>query len=224
MNTPSIMHTLCNIIHKNDRNALEKMIGEYPLLISTYHQHDSSCKIFDRNYQSDYSFCYHDKMMPLHIAVSADAYDCTQLLLTQKADPNSKSLQGNYKNATSLHVAKNATLTHLLLQFGAQVDETRLYGETPLEVALLSNAMPNFSVALVLINYNANVNHIDPISKKTLLHKAIAHRSFIYEIVSFLLKHGANRMQTNQSGKTPLQYALQLHNGFEELIDLLQRN
>jgi hypothetical protein len=41
------------------------------------------------------------------------------------------------------------------------------------------------------------------------------------DIVRFLLKNGANKKLTNAFGEIPLHCAIQKHNGYKELIDLL---
>lgn len=83
---------------------------------------------------------------------------------------------------------------------------------------------PDFKRAKELIAQGANVNQRDEKSdfKKTLLHEAVGRRGWCVDVVKFLLEYGADKYAQDARGRIPYHYAIQLHNGWQELINLLK--
>lgn len=224
MDSKDLMTTLCNAICTRDNVVVKEMIDSNPHFLNSYHQHDKNCKIFDAEYKRIYSRYQNNKMVPLHITVTAGNYDGTKLLLHEyKADPNVKTLYCSHDNATPLHLSQNQTITHLLLVFGAITDQKDHFGNTPLYMSLFNPYVySDLHVAEILVKYGqANINH-KTYDGETLLHEAIRNNKNMIQIVTFLLRHGADKELKSNLDQTPLKLALQLHFGYEELINLLR--
>jgi hypothetical protein len=216
------MKELCTAICSNNSSAVERIVVDYPTIINTYHEHDQSCTIFDQKCGKFVS-CYYsnNKMMPLHIAVAADSYECAKILLQKKADPNAKTMSFSDLHAAPLHFVQSPTMVHLLKIYDARMDEeTMISRRTPLYDVLFFRATPDFIIARALIEYGVDVDQEN--GSYTLLTKAILRPDFLIGRVKFLLTQGANRTKTDGLGKTSLQTAQQKHPGFQELMNLLQ--
>jgi len=222
-NSEQRMQELCNSIYQQNNTKVKEIIDRHPMLINAYHRHDKNCEIFNAEYQRIYSFCQNDQITPLHIAVTANNYDGTKLLLHEyKANPNKKTIFISYENATPLHLAQNSTIAHLLLVFDAQIEAKDFFNRTPLCLSLFNPYVyPNLQVAEVLAKWGANIDQVGA-AWGTSLHEALHCSGGMIDIIKFLLRHGANKNMVNNSGETPLKVAIQLHSGYDKLINLLR--
>ena len=83
---------------------------------------------------------------------------------------------------------------------------------------------PDFDAAKKILACGFDINQKSEKSgfKWTLLHEAARTSYRPVDIVQFLLAHGAQKNMLDAFGKSPLTYAMDKHNGFEELISLLR--
>lgn len=210
------MRNMCLAIRCGDNKQVEQLIIQFPVIINTYHKHDDGCEE-----TKDYLFS--DKVMPLHIAVKADRYECAQLLLRYKADPNGKIINLSDSNQAPLHLAQSMKMTHLLLEHGARVDEKDAGGQTPLCSALfhVHEAKPKLDVGLALVKHGgADVNVKYGCRGQTLLHFAAYRKGYVIDVVRFLIENGADQTIVDDCGKKPLYHAKKMCSGFQELLDL----
>jgi len=140
----------------------------------------------------------------LHVAVIKNRGKIVQLLLHQKADPDTVDAHSQ----TAMHLAAQfaPSLCHMLVSAGARVDTKELFqnGQTALHML----ATHNYTEALeFLIEKGANVNS-QTVDGVTPLHKAVGQSSV--DAVKLLLKGKANPTIKNEDGLTPLSLAEKL--------------
>ena len=177
----------------------------------------------------------------LHVAISENALELADLLLTHGADVNAKTAAGGFwgGDGTVLHVAVSENVVKmsenalekvdLLLTHGADVnakmvgfswgeDRGRVFfdGWTALHSAASKNAL---EVVSLLLTHGADINAKDK-DGETALHLAAVSNAL--EVVSLLLTHGADINAKDKDGKTALSRALR--EGHTEMADLLRRH
>ncbi len=101
------------------------------------------------------------------------------------------------------------------------------YGPTPLYIALFDGkrTIPHFDIARMLIDNGARINGIcDEKSgfQETLLHQAAGKMACYDNLVKLLLQYGADKKAKDAFGQTPLDWAMQMHSGCDELLDILR--
>ena len=163
---------------------------------------------------------------PLYLACAYAHPACVDLLIAHGSYLNPTS----YDNDTPLVATSMAAYIninddqmidarcrcmHLLLDAGANIDETDDNGETA-----LSGAVWNFRLTEILINAGANVNFLD-YDMDSILHHACILRLHS-NVVELLLEHGANIDAVNADGITPLAYACSHYN--LTVVDVLIRH
>ena len=226
MDTKNNMQQLCHAININNFKFVKKLVIESPSLITTYHRHETLCCIlYPLSYTCRLYASFNDNLQPLHLAVASNNIQCVKLFLRRRANPNARTIGGLNQNLTPLHFATDPTIVTLLVKKGAIVDAQTTWGWTSLYQALLYEGRePNFILAQALLASGADVNQKCNERGDTLLYKAagLSSMTSALNIVTFLLKHGANRTIQNSIGETPLDHAYRKNSGCETLIDLLK--
>ena len=165
----------------------------------------------------------HD-MTALHRAVSENALEVAELLLTHGADVNARGLL----SMMALHSAALSNFLEvagLLLTHGADVNAKTtdyvLAGRTALHFASSSNAL---EVAGLLLTHGADVNAKTTggtmAAGRTALH--FASSSNALEVAGLLLTHGTDVNAKDEDGGTALHLAIK--EGHTEIADLLRRH
>ena len=134
----------------------------------------------------------------LHLAVSNDQYNATEIVLDHGAVIDNTGGWGR----TALHEAAelgHLDLVKLLLARGADIDARDRDGKTPLLRAAYDDCIT------ALINSGADI-HIKDNKNKTILHCACENGQL--NIVNILLAHNMNPDERDELGETPLMYAV----------------
>ncbi|MHC4662897.1 MAG: ankyrin repeat domain-containing protein [Planctomycetota bacterium] len=140
---------------------------------------------------------------PLHYAANHSYKDIIELLIDKGANVGAKANNG----WTPLHLATASgqeNTAAMLIENGAVIEAQDERGLTPLCVAALYN---NMNIAEILIDYGANVNLKDDIGF-TVLHELMYVRTVSKEMITFLLRKGANINALSNNNTTPLDHAL----------------
>ncbi|KAJ8673190.1 hypothetical protein QAD02_004452 [Eretmocerus hayati] len=147
---------------------------------------------------------------PLLMAVRLGCEDMVKELLKYGADPSLLDATGS----NALHVAASKGFTHLLgilLERGMDLNAVDGLGRTALHIAT-ANELGNFnanykgSFAVHLLSYGADANLRLPHNGETALH--VASRRGLINIVTSLLKFGADVDAVSKSGHTALGLAI----------------
>jgi ankyrin repeat protein len=128
----------------------------------------------------------------LHVAVILSRYGSVKLLYEYGMSLNAQGTNGD----APLHSAKNAKMAHLLVGYGADINQKNDAGETPFFTTIKNSRL---AVARVYVKAGANVNEGDN-NKDTPLHYAVNNLG--PEEVKFLLYHGADANQPNNKWLT----------------------
>jgi ankyrin repeat protein len=149
-------------------------------------------------------------MTSLHwsVAKGAKFLDMTLLLLEEGANPNAPGAWGR-----PLHIAAGSKNVHsdsiaLLLKWGADVDETNQWGNTPLVEAVTAEAPSREKIELLLdagADINATFDWAEDHGLSVLMAAAMNGTP---DIVQLLLDRGARKNVTSDKGLSPRDYAL----------------
>jgi ankyrin repeat protein len=140
-----------------------------------------------------------DGSTPLETAIFNAKVDLAILLLEHGAKTN--EISSPYAGETALYYAiqtDSAALVELMIKKGAQVNVVNKSGLSPLTLAIVKKQL---SIAQLLINHGAEVD-VNFLSKARY---ESSHYSFLDdEILSFVLKHGANINSKDHAGDNVL--------------------
>ncbi len=180
--------------------------GNYPLHIAL--EHESPHHIIQKLI-TNYSInaINNDGKIPLELAQDNAIFNT---LLQNYANPN-VPLQGN---STILHKkASNFDLDKItsLLRYGARIDSTDSYGNTPLHVALKALPLTSFDNAIPIIKI-LTIPHIVNLKNSSgetplILAAKIPHAYRSKSIIQALYQFGANPNIKDGRGKYPYEYA-----------------
>lgn len=143
-----------------------------------------------------------EKLSPLQIAIDKGNLRCTELLLEYGADIHQKSLHG--MQAIYFASYRQPEIMRLLLEKGAQPDNTNTFYPPPLQMAVHN---PQVKTLKLLLEAGANPNAYSR-SGWTALHIA-AMKVGDTQALELLLQYGARMDLTNRQGKTALDMALE---------------
>lgn len=149
---------------------------------------------------------------PLHLAAAKGHKELVKLLLSHKADVNSKCFLGG----TPLHAAAqngSKEVTELLLAHNAEVNAHDSFGYTPLHLAARDGRK---EVAELLLANNAEIN-AKGFNGSTPLHLAVLSGS--KELVKLLLARNVEVHVMDNQGKTPSRLAEE--NGYKDVAEML---
>lgn len=157
-----------------------------------------------------------DDMPSLHRMIRSGNYDSVEQLL----DTNIIDYRGN----TSLHIAmmygNNNIVKRLLAYDKSQASSINKLGQTPLMYGSSGGPLENIKV---LYEYNVDPNIQDCDGNTALYHAVVCKR---YDVIEFLLTHGAHPNISNNKNVTPLDFALLEQNfmgGYQMIIDLIMK-
>ena len=147
-----------------------------------------------------------------------DAFLLVRLLAEfSKADINKRYGQGLTPLAIAAGDGK-AALIPVLIRFGADIHTRDDQRNTPLIlVARLADQQKSVDVATKLQDAGIDVN-AQNINGETALYRAVLRKN--YQLIKFLVDHGADASLANNQGQTPL--ALAQANNDQKAIDLLR--
>jgi ankyrin repeat protein len=134
-------------------------------------------------------------------AITNNDIDKVRYLIDQGQDVNQKITQFLIPK-TLLTIAileKNPDLVKLLIEKGANVNESDELNQTPLFVAVNTEQI---EIVKLLIENGADVNHKDNNGETPLF--AAIKKEYSNEMVNMLIMNGANVNETNDCGDTPL--------------------
>ena len=152
------------------------------------------------------------KITPLIVSVQSGSLDCVQVLLNFKADIEGRSddiLIFNtcpFRGCTPLFVAaayENLDILSCLVKNGADVNATTNDNCTPLMIASKYN---NVNAVTFLIEHGAKMDLKDK-TGQTALHYAVYHNNDCFDVLSCLIKNGADANAHTNENCTPLMIA-----------------
>lgn len=130
--------------------------------------------------------------------------------------PNLEIKNNNEYTPLMLASKNNKDIVKLLLDNGAQINETNFNEETPLIIATYKC---NYDVVELLLDNGADINKTGN-NKDTPLMIAIGENN--YDVVELLLEKGADINKTGYKGDTPLSVAINIGN--DDIVKLLLDN
>ena len=133
-------------------------------------------------------------MTALHVACGSNKIDVVKFLLNKGAAVNAVSK----KKDNCLRFTGDAAIVKLLLDEGIDVNNTNVYGETPLH-----RQARRLKIVKLLVEKGANVNVRDK-NGRTPLHNAAED----FETVKYLVEHGAKIDIRDNNGETPIMRAI----------------
>lgn len=151
---------------------------------------------------------------PLHNQAYKGNLDSVKLLLEHGADIEAKTSFGHTPLLSSIRWNR-IEVTKFLIEKGANLNPTTELGRTPL---IISAVEGNSELARLFLDNGADISLKDNNYKRTALHFAALYGQL--DIVSALVKKGANLNETDAAGKTPLDYANRY--GHEKVAKLLK--
>ena len=153
---------------------------------------------------------------PLEYAVDADDWTAVNTLLRAGARldvPGEMEMK-------PLHQAcrrQSSKLVKLLIEHGANVTEQDMFGCVPLDIAVQKSSV---EIVENLIAMGADVDRGGSDHGSSALHLACEIGSL--PVIQCLLEHGANGLKTDDSGKLPIEYAVE--NDRLEVVQLMVKN
>lgn len=165
---------------------------------------------------ADPSFCSEDRCTPLHLAVSMNAFEIVNTLLTSgKCEINARDNQ----QRTPLHYAGSDNVVKVLLSCGAHLDPLDCEMRTPLHRAAQSEKDGGLGAAQYLISKGCSVNSVTKFGETSLI---LAAYSSSCKLVQLLLQSKADLNTTERKyGNGVLHYAA--HNGLANAVMALLR-
>ncbi|KAI3454037.1 hypothetical protein Pfo_010700 [Paulownia fortunei] len=147
----------------------------------------------------------------LHLAASKGSLECVLLLLDYGADPNKRDSEGNVPLWDAL-LGKHESVIKVLVDNGATLSS----GDVG-QFACFAAEQNNIDLLKEIIKFGGDVTLLNSLGT-TALHTAISEENF--EIVKFLVKHGADIDKPDVHGWTPR--ALADYQGHEKINALFQ--
>lgn len=188
----------------------------YPLHLAVSEGHLESVKLLIKagtkiNNKIDEGFT------PLHLALDSNINQEIAIFLIQ-AGANVNA-QNDYKS-TPLHFAvyiKSIDIAKSLVKAGASLEVQDEYFNTPLMTAVSEE---NLEMIRLLVASGARVNAQKTSTATGALHMAALYSNNI-EVIKLLLKNGADVNAKNESGDTPLHYAVIRRNDLDKLLEVM---
>ncbi|XP_044516596.1 ankyrin repeat and SOCS box protein 3 [Gracilinanus agilis] len=144
--------------------------------------------------------------MPIHEAAYHNSVECLRLLI--RSDPSERYIKmKTFEGSCALHLSASRgflMITKILLEAGADANETTLEETTPLFLAVENG---HVDVVKLLLRHGADVNGSHSMCGWNALHQA-AFQEYT-DLIKLLLKKGANKECQDDFGITPLFVAAQ---------------
>ncbi|KAM9069101.1 ankyrin repeat and SOCS box protein 3 isoform X1 [Sarcophilus harrisii] len=144
--------------------------------------------------------------MPIHEAAYHNSVECLRLLI--RSDPSERYIKmKTFEGVCALHLSASRgflIITKILLEAGADANETTLEETTPLFLAVENG---HVDVVKLLLRHGADVNGSHSMCGWNALHQA-AFQEYT-QLIKLLLKKGANKECQDDFGITPLFVAAQ---------------
>ncbi len=180
--------------------------GNTALIYAAKQGHDDIVKILIYN-GADIELENRDGFRALHLAAEyGNNFICNELILAGA----STEAKGGYYEAKAIHYAtvyNNYELVDMLIFYGADVNATTKYGDTPLHIA---SYLGYYAIDSLLISHNADINVKDNYQYFTPLTLAIQNNQL--RIVELLLNNNASFYQAKDSHSDPILYAVDQKN------------
>jgi len=219
-------HQLRTAIQRNNRNALRHALEGGGHIKPAYLFEALELRRF--TLFTDLLAAYHGSMTIrdtngytlLHQAVRYGDIDAVRVLISKSIGLN---VRGTYDDVTPLHLAvehNRYDIAKLLVESGAQLTRREsINGFTPLHDAAYDNRIAIAKDLLLPHLTVSDINAADTESGKTPLHVAVSRKH--YEMVSLLLRHGANPYIT-----TKQRYSVALHRMFpgQDAFDMAKKD
>ncbi|XP_050301248.1 ankyrin-1-like [Anthonomus grandis grandis] len=154
---------------------------------------------------------------PIFRAVQLRNTAVLKVLLFAKAQVDVLDTFGNTPLSLSVIEYPSIRVATMLLKWGANPN-IRSMKSIPIlsELCLNCHSIEHLSMVKLLINYNANVNITNPLTKWTPLH--IVSITGYVSLAKMLLEHGANRNLKDKMGRTP--YDIAIEHQHADLIEM----
>ncbi|XP_063725447.1 uncharacterized protein LOC134853386 [Symsagittifera roscoffensis] len=189
--------------HKAFVNARTRL-GVTPLHLSAQYGHARLSQLLINSHNATVDILSLTRKTPMHLAAQEGQIDVCQALLDLNADPFAKDME----EQTPLHLAAEkdfSEVVKLFLSYNQDlVNVCNSEGRTCAHIAASKGSM---SVIKGLVKFNPEglVLDKDSVSGNTTLH--LAASGGFQDIVSLLLDNGANALEENDEGLTPLHLA-----------------
>ncbi len=205
-NAQEVIRSLNDGANPNGTYMCSAGVRTTPLILASMHNHIDAIRILVA-YGADVDMADNHGETALHHALSGEAINAAFVLINEL---NADCKAVNNIGSTPLHKSiflEHFILVSTLIDKGADVNATTIYGTTPLGFCR-SNS--NEAIIIELLENGANPNvTVSGSSKYTPLHFAVIN-SHNNALIS-LLKHGAKIDVAGSDGKTPLDIAFDTH-------------
>lgn len=154
---------------------------------------------------------------PLHLAAIGDHREAARLLIDRGARVDSRDAQGRTPLAVAATYGNTDVAEELILKAADTMAEDTMYKDTPLHYAAMSGST---ETADLLLSHGVDINVRSGHDGEPPLNYAAQNGNL--EMVAFLLAKGAEVNMRDDTGRTPLQAALDNSKG-RDVIELLRR-
>ncbi|MDR2403116.1 MAG: ankyrin repeat domain-containing protein [Spirochaetaceae bacterium] len=144
---------------------------------------------------------------PLHEAARSGNIGIMKMLLARGAEVNAQDAKGNSVMHIAIPRESHREGLELLLSYGANPNLRDEHGDSPLHIVIALNRDPEMARLLLAGGADVSIPNIDG---KTPLHQAVQENRLNF--LPLLLEYGADIFATDNTGISPFEMALLVHN------------